>query len=102
MPADQEIGLFPPAGRTRGVCPDVFYTHSMADLGKMLVFVGLILAVAGLGIILLGRTNLPLGRLPGDFLIRGKNSTFYFPLVTSILLSVVLSAVLYIIGRFRK
>jgi len=37
----------------------------MADLGKMLVFVGLILAVAGLGIILLGRTNLPLGRLPG-------------------------------------
>ena len=74
----------------------------MADLGKMLVFVGLILAVAGLGIILLGRTNLPLGRLPGDFLIRGKNSTFYFPLATSILLSVVLSAVLYVIGRFRK
>ncbi len=74
----------------------------MADLGKMLVFFGVILTLVGLGIILLGRTNLPLGRLPGDFLIRGKNSTFYFPLATSILLSVVLSAVLYMIGRFRK
>ena len=78
------------------------YTELMADLGKMLIFFGLILAVVGLGIILLGRSNLPLGRLPGDFLIRGKSSTFYFPLATSVLLSVVLSAVLYLIGRFRK
>jgi hypothetical protein len=38
-----------------------------------------------------GKTNLPLGRLPGDFLYRGKNTTFYFPLATSLLLSVVLS-----------
>jgi len=51
---------------------------------------------------LLGRTSLPLGRLPGDFLYRGKNTTVYFPLATSLVLSVVLSLVLYLIGRFRR
>lgn len=74
----------------------------MADLGKVLVFVGVVLAVGGLLLILLGRTNLPLGRLPGDIVYRGKNSTFYFPLATSILLSVVLSILLYVISRFRR
>jgi DUF2905 family protein len=73
----------------------------MADLGKMLVVLGVIIAVAGLVFMLLGRTNLPLGRLPGDILYRGKHTTFYFPLATSIVLSVVLSIVLYLIGRFR-
>jgi hypothetical protein len=53
-------------------------------------------------LILLGRTNLPLGRLPGDIVYRGKNTTFYFPLATSILLSVVLSILLYAISRFRR
>ncbi len=74
----------------------------MADLGKVLVLVGVVLAVGGLLLILLGRTNLPLGRLPGDIVYRGKNSTFYFPLATSILLSVVLSILLYVISRFRR
>jgi hypothetical protein len=67
----------------------------------MLVGLGVLLLVAGFILILLGRTNLPLGRLPGDILYRGKNTTFYFPLATSILLSVVLSLVLYIVSRFR-
>ena len=74
----------------------------MADLGKALAVVGVILAVAGAGMVLLGRTGLPFGRLPGDILHRGKNTTFYFPLATSLLLSVVLSFVLYVIGRFRR
>ena len=73
----------------------------MADIGKVLVVFGLMIAAAGLLFMLLGRTNLPLGRLPGDILYRGKNTTFYFPLATSIVLSVVLSLVLYLIGRFR-
>jgi hypothetical protein len=73
----------------------------VTDIGKMLLFIGLILAGIGMALILLGRTNLPLGRLPGDIVYRGKNTTFYFPLVTSILLSVVLSVIFYIIGRFR-
>ena len=74
----------------------------MADLGKLLVFLGGIVVVAGLALMLLGRTNLPLGRLPGDIIYRGKNTTFYFPLATSILLSVVLSLVLYVIGKMRR
>ena len=74
----------------------------MNDLGKLLVLAGAIAIVAGLALILLGRANVPLGRLPGDIVYRGKNSTFYFPLATSILLSVVLSVVMYLIGRLRK
>ena len=74
----------------------------MADFGKLLMFLGAILLVAGLVFFFLGKTNLPLGKLPGDIVYRGKNTTVYFPLVTSILLSVVLTAVMYIIGRFRR
>ena len=74
----------------------------MADFGKLLALLGVILAVAGMVMVLLGRTGLPLGRLPGDVVYRGKNTTFYFPLATSLLLSVALSLVLYVIGRFRR
>jgi hypothetical protein len=73
----------------------------MTDIGKMLLFFGLVLAGIGLALILFGRTNIPIGRLPGDIVYRGKNTTFYFPLVTSILLSVVLSVIFYVIGRTR-
>jgi hypothetical protein len=62
---------------------------------------GAVAVVAGLALILLGRAGIPLGRLPGDIVYRGKNTAFYFPLATSILISVVLSLVLYVIGRFR-
>ena len=55
--------------------------------------------LVGLGLVLAGRANLPLGRLPGDFVYRGKNTTFYFPLATSIVVSVVLSVVIYLVGR---
>jgi Protein of unknown function (DUF2905) len=74
----------------------------VTDLGKTLVFVGLLMAAAGVVLILLGKTNLPLGRLPGDILFRGKHMTFHFPLATSILVSVVLSIVLYFLGRIRR
>jgi hypothetical protein len=67
----------------------------------MLLLLGLLVAVAGGVFILLGRTNLPLGRLPGDIVYRGKHTVFYFPLATSIVVSVVLSLVFYLIGRFR-
>lgn len=67
----------------------------------MLVFFGLLIAAVGLAFVLLGRTNLPIGRLPGDIVYRGKHTTFYFPLATSILLSIVLSLVLYVIARIR-
>ena len=74
----------------------------MADLGRVLIVIGAVAMVAGLAFILLGRANIPLGRLPGDIVYRGKNSTFSFPLATSILVSVVLSVVMYLVGRFRR
>lgn len=74
----------------------------MPEIGKILVVLGTILIVVGGIVMLLGRSGLPLGRLPGDFLYRGKNTTIYFPLATSILISVVLSLLLFLIGRFRR
>ena len=74
----------------------------MTNLGKLLIFFGFLLLVAGVVLALLGRTNLPLGRLPGDIVYRGKNTIFYFPLATSILVSVLLSLVVYAVGRFRR
>lgn len=74
----------------------------MTDLGKLLVGLGLVLVVAGLAVGLLGRANLPLGRLPGDIVYQGKHTTFYFPLATSVLVSVVLSIVLYVVSRWKK
>jgi Protein of unknown function (DUF2905) len=74
----------------------------MTELGKLLIAAGMIMLVAGAALVLLGRSGLPLGRLPGDIFYRGKNTTIYIPLATSLLLSVLLSIVLYVIGRWRK
>jgi hypothetical protein len=74
----------------------------MGDIGRMLVFVGGLLLVFGLVLIFAGKVNLPIGRLPGDIVYRGKNTTFYFPLVTSIILSVILSLVLYVVNRMHR
>jgi hypothetical protein len=74
----------------------------MAELGKLLIFLGAILITAGALVFFLGRTHLPLGRLPGDLLFRGKNTTFYFPLMTSLVLSLLLSLFWYLVGRFRR
>jgi hypothetical protein len=72
------------------------------EIGKLLIFTGLFLIVAGLAVVLLGRMHFPLGRLPGDFLYRGKRTTVYFPLASSILISIVLSIVLYLLSRGRR
>jgi len=74
----------------------------MTELGKLFIVLGTVLIVAGLLLTLFGRLHLPLGRLPGDIIYRGKNTTFYFPLATSILLSVLLTLVFYVIGRWRR
>lgn len=73
----------------------------MEDFGKLLAVLGLLLLLVGAMFLLLGRTSIPFGRLPGDIFYRGKNTTFYFPLTTSILFSVVLSLVVYVIGKFK-
>ena len=73
----------------------------MQEMGRVLLVLGIVLVVVGGLFMLLGRTGLPLGRLPGDIVYKGKNTTFYFPLATCIVLSVVLSVVMYLISRFR-
>jgi hypothetical protein len=74
----------------------------MTDLAKLLILLGAALLFAGILLLLVGRLHLPLGRLPGDILYRGKNTTFYFPIATSILLSVLLTLILYVIGKWRR
>jgi len=74
----------------------------MAEMGRILVALGVALVVIGGIVMLLGRTGMPLGRLPGDFLYRGKNTTVYFPLASSILISIVLSIVLFLVGRMKR
>ncbi len=74
----------------------------MTEFGKLLVVLGVVLLIGGVVLILLGRANLPLGRLPGDIIYRGKHTTFYFPLATSILVSALLSILLYVLSRWRR
>ncbi|HDN86621.1 MAG: DUF2905 domain-containing protein [Candidatus Omnitrophota bacterium] len=70
-------------------------------LGKFLIVLGLFLIILGVGVIVFSKFKIPfLGRLPGDILIKKDNFIFYFPLATSILVSIVLSLILYLI--FRK
>jgi hypothetical protein len=68
-------------------------------MGRTLIFIGL--AVVALGLLVSLGEKLPIrfGRLPGDIVIRGKNSVFYFPIVTSLLLSVLLSLAMWLFGR---
>jgi hypothetical protein len=70
----------------------------MTDVGKLLIAFGLLIAGAGVVLVLVGR--LPwIGRLPGDIYVQRGNWTFYFPLATSIVVSVVLTLVFWLIGR---
>ena len=71
-------------------------------MGKFLIFAGGILVVVGAALVILGRVGIPLGKLPGDIVYRGKNSTVYFPLATSVVLSVLLTLVLWVLGKSRK
>jgi heme/copper-type cytochrome/quinol oxidase subunit 2 len=75
------------------------------ELGKVLIFLGIFLLVLGTLMVLLPKFNLPLGNLPGDIKIEKENFVFYFPLASSILVSVILTVVLNLIflllGRGR-
>jgi Protein of unknown function (DUF2905) len=73
----------------------------MYDLGRTLLFLGILLVLAGVVLVGLKHFNLPIGRLPGDLNWRGRGWSVSFPLATSILVSVVLSVLLWIIGRMR-
>mgnify|MGYP003438550264 FL=1 len=68
----------------------------MSSLPKLLMVVGGVIFVLGFLM-----QFIKLGKLPGDIIIKKENATFYFPIVTSIVLSIVVSAILFIIGKFR-
>ena len=74
----------------------------MGGLGRWLIGLGLLIAAVGVAVLLIAKTGLPIGRLPGDITWRGKNTTVYFPLVTCILVSVVLSLVFWILSRLGR
>ncbi len=77
--------------------------ESLQGFGRILVFVGIIIVVVGLLFMLSEKVNFPfIGKLPGDIHIKGKNFQVYFPIVTSIALSLLLSLVLYVISYFSK
>lgn len=74
----------------------------MSDLGRILIFLGVLFVIAGLIVVGLNRLHIPIGRLPGDFNWRGRGWSVSFPLATSILLSIVLSLILWAINRFHR
>lgn len=74
----------------------------MTELGKLLLILGGVIILIGAALLLAGKLNLPLGRLPGDFVYRGKNTVFYFPLATCIVLSIVLSLIFCLVNRSHR
>ena len=72
----------------------------MHQLGKLLIVTGIIITVIGVIMLLFRNSGIPfLGRLPGDIVIQKKNFTFYLPIATSIVLSIVLTLIFYFISR---
>jgi Protein of unknown function (DUF2905) len=74
----------------------------LRELGRTLVIFGLILAVVGALFFFGGRLPFRLGRLPGDIVHRGEHTTFYFPVVSCLVVSVVLSVLLWVISHLRR
>ena len=70
-------------------------------MGRAILILGVLLVIVGLLVMAGERLPVRLGRLPGDIVYRGKNTTFYLPLMTCLLLSVVLSLVMWLVNRFR-
>lgn len=75
----------------------------MNTLAKSLIIAGILIALLGVGIIIFSRFRIPfLGKLPGDILIRREHFTFYFPIATSIVVSLIVSAIFWFVLRFHK
>ena len=72
----------------------------MGELARVMILIGTVLIVIGLVMLVLPRFPF-LGRLPGDILIKKEHLTFYFPLATSIVISIIISLILYLINKFR-
>ena len=74
----------------------------LREFGRTLIGLGLVIALLGGVLFLAGRLPLRLGRLPGDVAISGRRGSFYFPIVTCLVLSAVLTLVMWLVGQIRK
>jgi hypothetical protein len=74
----------------------------LRELGKSLVIFGMVLACAGVFVLIGGKLPFRLGHLPGDIAYQGRNGSFYFPIGTCLLISVVLSLLFWIVNLFRR
>jgi len=72
----------------------------MGDIARVLIILGILLIIVGLAIAVMQKTPF-FGKLPGDIVIRKEHFTFYFPLATSIVISIIVSLIAYLIGKFR-
>ena len=74
----------------------------MNEVGKAILSVGVVLVILGAVLMAAGRLGLPLGRLPSDMAYRGKHVAVFFPLGTSILVSILLSLIFYLLSRLHR
>jgi hypothetical protein len=74
----------------------------MQGLGRLLIVAGVFIVILGVCVLLAQKLGLPLGRLPGDISWKGKHASVFFPLATCLLLSVILSLVLYVLNHLRR
>lgn len=72
----------------------------MENISRYIILAGVVLVIIGGVVYAAAKLNLPIGRLPGDIHIEGPNGSFYFPVVTCIIISIILTVVLNLIGRF--
>lgn len=66
-------------------------------IGKIFIFIGILFLL--LGVFFLFFKNIPIGRLPGDIYVKKENFTFYFPITTMIVISIIISIIFYLIGK---
>lgn len=74
----------------------------MAEIGKSLIFIGIVIIIVGTVLLFNDRLPFNLGKLPGDIFYKKENVSFYFPITTSILISIILSLLFYLFGRFFR
>ena len=74
----------------------------MVEIGKNIIFIGIVIVIIGIILSVSDKLPFSLGRLPGDIVYKKENASFYFPITTSIIVSIVLSFLLYFFGKFFR
>ena len=74
----------------------------MVEIGKNIIFIGIVIVIIGIVLTFSDKLPFSLGKLPGDIVYKKENTSFYFPITTSIIVSIVLSFLLYLFGKFFR